>query len=262
MSQLKIFLIGIQFYTRIPITGGLANWVGFEASWISRATRFFPLIGLLVALLMSAFFWLASQMTVHGVALPLTLAFGVLLTGAFHEDGFADFCDGFGGGNTPEQILTIMRDSRIGAYGTLGVTFIILIKYASLWGKPFFSVCLALCFAHVVSRAAAVIIMSTLPYVETSIGNKTATPIKPVAQQLNWVDQLLPLITVVVVSLVCLKYGLNLRAFGLALVLCSVVIIWMHLNLKRRLGGYTGDTLGATQQLCEVVCLVALANPY
>jgi adenosylcobinamide-GDP ribazoletransferase len=262
VTQLKIFLIGVQFFTRIPITGGVARWVGFKPEWISRATRFFPFIGLLVAACMGLFFWLALQLTVHGVALALTLAFGVLLTGAFHEDGFADFCDGFGGGQTPEKIVSIMRDSRVGAYGAIAVALLMLIKYASLWGQPFFSVCIALCFAHVASRAAAVAIMSLLPYVEATIGNKTDEQIKPVAQHLRWADKFLPLITFVIVAFFCVQYGLTWRQLATSLGLLLVALLWMYRTLKRRLGGYTGDTLGATQQVCEVACLVALASAY
>jgi adenosylcobinamide-GDP ribazoletransferase len=260
VTQLKIFFIAVQFFTRIPVTGSLARWVGFEPSWISRATRFFPLVGLLVAVCMSLFFWLALQITVHGVALALTLAFGILLTGAFHEDGFADFCDGFGGGQNPEKIVEIMRDSRVGAYGAIAVAILMLIKYAGLWGKPLLSVVVALCFAHVVSRAAAVIIMTVLPYVESTLGNKTNDQIKPVAQDLQWADQLMPLSTVLVVSFICGHYGLTLRQLLLSLVMVGVAVLWMYSTLKRRLGGYTGDTLGATQQVCEVSCLVALAS--
>jgi adenosylcobinamide-GDP ribazoletransferase len=262
MNQLKIFLIGVQFFTRIPITGSVARWAGFEPDWISRATRFFPCIGLLVAICMSAFFWLALQVTVHGVALALTLAFGVLLTGAFHEDGFADFCDGFGGGHTPEKIVAIMRDSRVGAYGAIAIALLMLIKYASLWGKPFFSVCVALVFAHVVSRAAAVVIMSVLPYVETTIGNKTSEQVKPVAQNLGWADKLLPLLTVALVVFVCVHYGVTWQQTVASFALVLISILWMYRTLNNRLGGYTGDTLGATQQVCEVACLVAFANPY
>jgi adenosylcobinamide-GDP ribazoletransferase len=262
LNQLKIFLIGVQFFTRIPITGSVARWVGFEPEWISRATRFFPLIGLLVAICMSAFFWLALQVTVHGVALALTLAFGVLLTGAFHEDGFADFCDGFGGAHTPEKIVAIMRDSRVGAYGAIAVALLMLIKHASLWGKPFFSVCIALAFAHVISRAAAVIIMSALPYVEATIGNKTNEQVKPVAQHLRWADKLLPLLTVALVLFASVYYGVTWRQIVASFVLVLISTLWMYRTLKSRLGGYTGDTLGATQQVCEVACLVAFANSY
>ncbi len=260
MKQLKIFLIGIQFFTRIPIDGALARWVGFEPDWISRATRFFPLIGLLVAVLMSGCFWLAVQFTTHGVALALTLAFGVLLTGAFHEDGFADFCDGFGGGQTPERIIAIMRDSRVGAYGAIGVALLMLIKYAALWGKPFWSIVLALCFAHVASRAAAVVIMSSLPYVEATIGNKTAEQVKPVAQHLNITDKLLPALTLLAVGVFCVLQGVSSKSLTLACALSLVAIAWMHSTLKKRLGGYTGDTLGATQQICEIGCLVGFAS--
>jgi adenosylcobinamide-GDP ribazoletransferase len=262
VTQLRIFLIGVQFFTRIPITGSFARWVGFKPEWISRATRFFPLIGLLVAACMSVFFLLALHLTVPGVALALTLAFGVLLTGAFHEDGFADFCDGFGGGHTPESIVSIMRDSRVGAYGAIAISVLMLIKFASLWGKPFLSVCIALCFAHVISRAAAVVIMSMLPYVEATIGNKTNAQVKPVAQHLRGPDKLLPLFTLLAVTVLCVHYGLPWRQIAVSLALVFITVLWMYRTLKRRLGGYTGDTLGATQQICEVACLVALAKPY
>jgi adenosylcobinamide-GDP ribazoletransferase len=137
-----------------------------------------------------------------------------------------------------------------------------LIKYASLWGKPFLSVCVALCFAHVLSRAAAVVIMSVLPYVEATVGNKTNEQVKPVAQHLLGSDKLLPLLTWLAVTAVCVHYGLSWRHILTSLTLVFVTVLWMYRTLHRRLGGYTGDTLGATQQICEVACLIALANPF
>ena len=108
----------------------------FEPDWISRSARYFPLIGLLVGLASAGVFWSASQ--VWGGALPalLAIAVGVLITGAFHEDGLADTFDGLGGGGTPERRLEIMKDSRIGTYGALGLGLVLALKAAALTDLP------------------------------------------------------------------------------------------------------------------------------
>jgi adenosylcobinamide-GDP ribazoletransferase len=264
--QTRLFLIALQFFTRIPLPSKVAHWVGFESEWISRCTRFFPLIGLLVALAMSAFLWLALQFISQPVAVAFTLAFGVLLTGAFHEDGFADFCDGFGAGGTAARTVEIMRDSRIGAYGAIGLVLLFLIKFTILQFKPFMTLVLVLCIAHCLSRACAVLVMLRLPYVELELGNKSPSAVKPVASSLKPLETTFALLTPIAVIAMCFwlqpSSAIGALAAGLAtaFAMCSISILWMLATLRRQLGGYTGDTLGATQQITEVALLVGLTT--
>ena len=263
LLQLRYFLVAVQFFTRIPITGALAKWMGFETSWISRCTRFFPLIGLLLGIALGVLFKALHLVFDQTISVILTTIIGILATGAFHEDGFADFCDGFGGGQTPERIITIMRDSRVGAYGAIAIALMLITKIQLLASLDPLWVGAALVVGHSASRGFAVLIMMLLPYVETSAGNKldSCSAVKPVAAGLqigDWVPALVfgfgPAIAVAWMTDSWL-------AMICGLLFSAAISAWMFWTLRRRLGGYTGDTLGATQQLSEVFFyLGCLAN--
>src|SRR5215213_7826698 len=111
--ELRLLFTALQFYTRLPVP----RWVGYSETALNQATRYFPLIGWLVGLLAGATWLIGTYLVDAPTGLLLSMMASVLLTGAFHEDGFADVCDGFGGGWTKEKILLIMKDSRLGAYG-------------------------------------------------------------------------------------------------------------------------------------------------
>lgn len=114
-----------MFYTRIPCP----KWVGHEPDYLNKATRYFPLIGWIVGVVSFGVCMGARQFWEIPIAVVLSLIAGILTTGAFHEDGFGDVCDGFGGGWTKTRILDIMKDSRIGAYAGIGLTLLLLLKY-------------------------------------------------------------------------------------------------------------------------------------
>ncbi len=115
--ELKVFFTAIMFYTRIPVPKG----TGFSAENLNRATRYFPLIGILVGGVGALVFILVNLILSTPVTIVISIALMILLTGAFHEDAIADFCDGFGGGYSQEKILSIMKDSRIGTYGAIAL---------------------------------------------------------------------------------------------------------------------------------------------
>ena len=112
-----LLLVALMFFTRIP----MPRWVPFDEARLNGASRYFPLVGLLVGAVAALVYGVAVNLWSPALALVLATAATVLLTGAFHEDGFADVCDGFGGGWDREQVLSIMKDSRIGTYGTVGL---------------------------------------------------------------------------------------------------------------------------------------------
>jgi adenosylcobinamide-GDP ribazoletransferase len=132
MQQVRLFFIALQFFTRLPIP----SWVGFEAAWLHHASRYFPLVGAVVAAIAAGVYALAALVLPAPVAVLLSTAAGIYATGAFHEDGFADMCDGFGGGQTRERVLEIMKDSRIGAYGAIGIILLLAVKCAALSALP------------------------------------------------------------------------------------------------------------------------------
>ena len=111
-KEVQIFLTAVMFYTRIPVP----SWVNHDADYLNKATKYFPLIGWIVGIIAVLVFVGANYLFNPSIAIIISMAASVLLTGAFHEDGFADVCDGFGGGWTKEKILMIMKDSRVGAY--------------------------------------------------------------------------------------------------------------------------------------------------
>ena len=105
-----LLLVAVQFLTRLPVP----PFKHYNPQWLHQSSRHFPAVGLLVDLLCAGVFWLGSLLFTPLVAAVLSTAFGIKLTGAFHEDGLADSCDGLGGGLTRERTLTIMKDSRLG----------------------------------------------------------------------------------------------------------------------------------------------------
>ncbi len=109
MQQLRLFFIALQFFTRLPIP----RWVGFQPEWLQHASRYFPLVGCVVAAVAAGVYALAALVLPAPLAAVLSTAASIYVTGAFHEDGFADTCDGLGGGMTRERVLEIMKDSRV-----------------------------------------------------------------------------------------------------------------------------------------------------
>ena len=126
--QFVLFLVATQFLTRLPAPA----LRGFQPSWLSQSARYFPLVGVLVGSLNVGIWWLLGHWLPPTVSVGLMLAASLLITGAFHEDGFADTCDGFGGGTTTERVLAIMKDSRIGAYGAMGIFLMLGLKWTAL----------------------------------------------------------------------------------------------------------------------------------
>src|SRR6187551_2582742 len=128
-KQLHIFFTALMFYTRIPCPKNIDH----NPDYLNKASRYFPLIGWIVGGICFGTYYLSSLVFSVEIALILSIIAGILTTGAFHEDGFADVCDGFGGGWTKEKILLIMKDSAIGAYGAIGLVLLFLLKFQVLY---------------------------------------------------------------------------------------------------------------------------------
>ena len=155
-NPLRLLLTAVQFYTRVPVP----RWVGHSEAQLAAATPYFPVVGIGIGLVTGLVFELACLGFGPLIAAVLALACGVLLTGAFHEDGFADVCDGFGGGYTKERVLEIMKDSRVGAFGAIGIGLLLLLQAAALAGtapQPGVGL-MALVSAHAFSRALALLV--------------------------------------------------------------------------------------------------------
>lgn len=241
-AQLELIFIAIAFFSRLPVPG----WVDFAPDKLGRAARYLPLVGWLIGLIGAAVYWLAAQLLPVDLAVVLAMAATIRATGAFHEDGWADTCDGLGGGWTKDQALAIMKDSRIGSYGAIGLVLLLLAKYlalADLGADDDYPVLAALLVAHPLSRLAAVSVMAVLDYARSDDSAKSA----PVARRPDAGE--LGIATLAgVLPLLLLPAAAALTALGLA----AVVVVMALRTFARRLGGYTGDTLGAVQQLSEI----------
>ena len=258
--EIKIFFTAMMFYTRIPCP----SWVDHSEEYLNKATRYFPLIGWIAGGLSALILYGLHFIFPASVCVVVALAAGVLLTGAFHEDGFADVCDGFGGGWTKEKILMIMKDSAIGAYGAIGLVLLFLLKFQSLIQLisniqySEFTICnlqftifLLFISAHSVSRIAAISIVFTHQYSREDASSKS----KPIAQNFTWKEVigasffgLLPLV------------ALSFFQWQLLLALIPVFIARFFLAryFQKWIDGYTGDCLGATQQVCEVIFYLSI----
>lgn len=268
MQGLRHFLLALQFFTRVPVTGRLADWVGFSPALLRASAGHFPGVGLLVGLVAALVYgglFLALPLSPWkpAVAAALSTVATVLLTGGFHEDGLSDLADGLGGSYSRERALEIMKDSRIGAFGALALVLALLTKLSllALLGTQGLALVLAaLVAAHVASRTWPLLTIATLPHV----GDTATSKSKPLADQL-------PVGALFTGSLWCALALLGLVALWpeltvplLAGVLASG-LCWamVHARLRARLQGFTGDGLGAAQQVAEIAFYlgVALAWP-
>ncbi|ALU89034.1 cobalamin-5-phosphate synthase protein [Herbaspirillum rubrisubalbicans M1] len=242
LYQLRLFFIAVQFFTRLPIP----RWVGFQSEWLQRCTRYFPLVGWLVAWVCALVYLLAVQFWPHTLAVLLSTAVGIWLTGAFHEDGFADVCDGLGGAVSRERALEIMRDSRLGSYGVLGIMLLLAIKVAALNALLPLQVLAALGMAHPLSRWLATCLIWRMDYV------RQEGKAKPLAQHMGHGEFLLALVCAALPVIGVIALGMMAwQRIVAGIVLAVLATVWLARRLQRRLGGYTGDGLGAVQQLSE-----------
>ncbi|MBK0371208.1 adenosylcobinamide-GDP ribazoletransferase [Flavobacterium agrisoli] len=250
-KQLHLFFTALLFYTRIPCP----KHIDHHPDSLNKPSRYFPLIGWIVGFIFFGIFYLSSLLFDTNIAIVLALIASILTTGAFHEDGFADVCDGFGGGWTKEKILHIMKDSAIGAYGAIGLVLLFLLKFtvllqlfsiSSQLNNAFLILALLCISGHSISRLAAISIVFTHQYVREDALSKS----KPIAQHYSWKEVagafffgLVPL---------CI---LAFFEWKMLLVLLPIWITRSYLAhyFTKWIGGYTGDCLGATQQVCEII---------
>ena len=254
IDQLRLLLLALQFYTRVPVTGRVAHWARYEPQRLARATRYFPLVGLLVGVLMTLCYMIFAFVLPHSVAVLLAVIAGVLCTGAFHEDGWADFCDGFGAGRDRARTLAIMTDSRIGAFGAIGLVLLLVLKIEVLAHLDSNWTPVALLTAQPFSRACAVLVMLIMPYARSDDDAKA----KPVAQNLRRIDGLIAIAIGIAPAAIAAWWFGAYEGYALAILPALIATVWLCRKFWRRLRGYTGDCLGATQQVAEVCFLLGL----
>lgn len=245
-GQLQLFLCAVQFLTRIPTP----ELKGFQPDWITRAVRYYPLVGQLVGGASALVLIAAAQVWSPLVAVLLAVAVGVLVTGAFHEDGLADTADGLGGGQTAERRLEIMKDSRVGTYGVLALGLTLALKIAALADLAPLTAAAVLLAAHGLGRAAAVVVMWKTPYAVQGEAGKW----KPVPEGVPGREAALAC-ALALWPLLLLPLGAGLAGIAtgglLALALAALA--------KRLIGGHTGDVLGGAEQVFELGFVLACA---
>jgi adenosylcobinamide-GDP ribazoletransferase len=251
--EIRLFFTAWMFFTRIPLPARLGAWVGYSPELLNGAARYYPLVGLGVGGVGALVFAGGMELFTPLVAVVLSMAATVLFTGAFHEDGFADVCDGFGGGYTPERVMEIMKDSRIGAFGAIGMVLMLLLKFSTLVGLAESGdtemTAWMMVIGHTLSRAMPVVLIRWLAYVRPGPDAKA----KPLAEFVSWNGLIAALVFGMLPLLVLLDLFDNAWLFCLGLIPVLLATLLMGLWFRRRIGGYTGDCLGATQQVAEVV---------
>ena len=239
----QAFWLAMGFLTRIPVP----VTVDYSQRLMNQCSVYFPLVGLLLGGLYAGLYTLLAGFWSPQVCVLLVLGFHLWITGAFHEDGMADCADGLGGGYTVARRLEIMKDSRIGTYGAAALGLTLALKVALLTDTQ--PVWLALLLAPAISRLTPLCLMRVLVYVSDPDTSKS----KPVAEGFS--GQRLG-VAVAGVAALALVAGVALEAL---VAVVSVVLVWGAM-LRRSLGGYTGDALGASVILSELVFLLMLVQ--
>lgn len=244
MTEIRLLLTAVQYFTRIRVPA----WVGHAQEQLAGAIRYFPVVGLIVGASGAATLWLAAQVLPAPLPAILATVATVLMTGAIHEDGLADTCDGLGGGATRERALEIMKDPRIGAFGAIALMLSLLLKISALSLMTPWTAMIALFAAHAFSRFCAVLFSFAGRYVGSAERSRAA----PVVTQVKRSDVLVAAVFGLPALVLCGRDAIV--AVIVALVLLGLLFRWC----VRRIGGYTGDTLGAAQQVTEIGFYVGL----
>lgn len=233
-----------MFFTRIPILFKL----DYSSEIMNQSQKYYPLVGIVVGLFNALICYVLQFILPIDICLVLMMMSSVLLTGAFHEDGFTDVCDSFGGGYGKEKILIIMKDSRVGAYGVVGIILLFLLKFLSmkhLAETSFSDFLVILIIAHSSSRYFSGIMIHTHQYVTDIDQSKS----KPLA------NKALPKKTLLVGLVYTLLPFLWFQNAWMLLVLPFAYLgkIYLGWYFNKHIGGYTGDCLGTVQQVTEVL---------
>ena len=254
LQELQLFLTAVQFFTRLPVP----QWVGHDPQQLNQAARYFPMVGWLIGALSAATLMITALVLPLSLAVGLSIVAGILITGAFHEDGLSDFADGMGGGYAREKALDIMKDSRVGAYGAIALVMVLLLKYQSLLSlcgtHTQIFVASTMIAAHAISRLMATSLMLTQRYIRDDDSARA----KPAAQRISPASFTISFFTGIAPLLILHAAGAQSASIFTATASALLMRIYLAWRLQKRLGGYTGDCLGAVQQLTELAFYLAL----
>ncbi|MCG3728501.1 adenosylcobinamide-GDP ribazoletransferase [Vibrio cincinnatiensis] len=244
--QWQLFLLAVSFFSRLPVPKSLP----YSVERMNQAGRYFALVGLLLGSLCALTFTVLSGVLPSHISLFLTMLMSLLLTGAFHEDGLTDMVDGIGGGMTIERRLLIMKDSRIGTYGATALIMALLGKYLFLSSlDSWMSLVPVWLLGYTLSRAVAASFIYDLPYVSDPDSSKS----KPLASRQSRSELAILLITGVFPA-----FWFSVEVFIGLLLLTGLFRVGFKAWLTKQLGGFTGDCLGAAQQIMELAIYLLL----
>lgn len=236
---MKNIAAALIFFTRLPF------WriIKVPDSYFKQVINYWAVVGWLTASVMALVLYLSSLILPSSVAIILAMLTRVLITGALHEDGLADFFDGFGGGLTKERILAIMKDSHIGTYGVLGLIFYFLLLYTLLSQLPISLMVVVILAGDPCSKFIASLITLRLPYAR----NEETSKSKMVYKIMSLPTFIVSAAFGVIPTIVFLPY----QSWVIVLLPIFVFLLLTEL-MKRKIQGYTGDCCGATFLLCEL----------
>lgn len=241
--ELNLFFLALGFFSRIP----MPKCVVYSPEYLNRSSRYFTFVGWLLGAMVAGCFCIAQLFFSNNISVWIAMAFSLVLTGAFHEDGLADTADGFGGGYTLEKKLSIMKDSRVGTYGAVALIMALAGKYLLLIEST--HIALGIVISYALSRTVAASLLFDMHYIADVDTSKS----KPLAKNQSKTDFSILILTSLPVCLL-LPWQTGL--------LLSVVLIFVRYACKfyfiKHIGGYTGDCLGAAQQVSELVIYAML----
>lgn len=252
-KEIRIFFTALMFLTRLPVP----QMTDHSPEYLEKAAKYFPFIGWIVGGISALTFFICFSFLSIDLSILASIIAGILTTGAFHEDGFADACDAFGGGWTKEKILDIMKDSRLGTFGVTGLVSVLATKYlllreiATLFisGSSLLPLAGVFLAAHALSRLMSVVAIQSSVYVFSEEKSKS----KPLASRKL---TSLELLSATLFSLIpCFVLPVSFLPMIVPMLLLTFLLIRYF---KKWIGGYTGDCLGTIQQATEVVCYLSI----
>ncbi len=252
-EQLQVFLTGVMFLTRLPCPA----WVNHEPIYLSKSTTYFPVIGVIVACFGYLFYSIGFLFWNSTIAAIFAVSSTIWITGAFHEDGLGDTLDGFGGGWTKDQILTIMTDSRIGTYGSVGLSLFLITKIYVISVIPYDQILFTFVAAHVLARWSSVPLIYFLDYIVEGT-EKGKFLRNTFIASVTWVRLLLATLLAIVIVWCCAPHlGWFIKVWTTAL--CVTILAGRY--FRSVIGGFTGDNLGCANVLVELsVYLICIAK--
>ena len=251
LGERELFWTAVMFYTRLRVPTNIT----YSTQALNKSRKYFPLIGILIGAIGVITFLVCQLFLSNIISIALSMVATILATGAFHEDGFADSCDGLIGGWEAKEMLKIMKDSRIGSYATIGLICLLGIKFLSLveLSQASFNILVfSYIAAHTVSRLASSLVIERYAYVQ-DIDQSKVKPITDAGLSSPDLHQTLIISAVPIIILAFVAFIPTL----LSLLACFVVAKLFANYSEKRIGGYTGDILGAIQQLSEVTFYLA-----